>query len=57
VNVYPAVLNREFTHVRVVATFWNGLGVSDDEQGLKIYLATGLRASWAQAWPAIRSYA
>jgi hypothetical protein len=57
VNVWPAVLHREFAHVQVVATFWNGLGVSDDEQGVKIYLATGLRASWAQAWPAFRAYA
>jgi hypothetical protein len=57
VNVWPDVLHREFAHVHVVATFWNGLGVSDDEQGVKIYLATGLRASWAQAWPAFRAYA
>jgi Dolichyl-phosphate-mannose-protein mannosyltransferase len=57
VNVWPDVLHREFAHVHVVATFWNGLGVSDDEQGVKIYLATGLRASWARAWPAFRAYA
>jgi hypothetical protein len=57
VNVWPTMLHREFAHVQVVATFWNGLGVSDDEQGVKIYLATGLRASWAQAWPAFRAYA
>jgi hypothetical protein len=30
----PAFLRREFTHVRKVATFYNGLGVSDDEQGV-----------------------
>lgn len=40
----------------VAATFWNGLGVSDDEQGAQIYIATGLRSSWAQAWPAFRDY-
>ena len=56
VNVDPALLRREFAHVRHVATFWNGLGVSDDEQGAQIFIATGLRSSWAQAWPAFRNY-
>jgi 4-amino-4-deoxy-L-arabinose transferase-like glycosyltransferase len=56
VNVDPALLRREFTHVRQVATFRNGLGVSDDEQGAPIFLATGLKSSWAQAWPAFRNY-
>jgi hypothetical protein len=56
VNVDPAVLHREFTHVRQVATFDNGLGVDDDEQGVAIYLATGLKSSWAAAWPAFRNY-
>jgi len=56
VNVDPALLRREFTQVRRVATFWNGLGVSDDEQGAEIFVATGLRSSWAQAWPAFRDY-
>jgi hypothetical protein len=56
VNVDPALLRREFADVRQVATFWNGLGVSDDEQGVRVFLATGLRTSWAQAWPAFRDY-
>jgi len=56
VNVDPALLRREFTSVRLVATFWNGLGVSDDEQGAQVFLATGLRSSWPQAWPAFRDY-
>jgi hypothetical protein len=56
VNLDPAFLHREFRHVRLVATFWNGLGVSDDEQGAGIYVASGLRAAWAQAWPAFRNY-
>jgi 4-amino-4-deoxy-L-arabinose transferase-like glycosyltransferase len=56
VNVDPALLRREFAQVRLVATFWNGLGVSDDEQGVQIFVATGLRSSWAQAWPAFRNY-
>jgi hypothetical protein len=56
VGVDPALLRREFGRVRRVATFWNGLGVSDDEQGVQVYLATGLKSSWAQAWPAFRHY-
>ncbi|HUZ52536.1 MAG TPA: glycosyltransferase family 39 protein [Streptosporangiaceae bacterium] len=56
INVDPALLRREFTHVRLVATFWNGLGVSDDEQGAQIYLATGLKSAWSRAWPAFRNY-
>ena len=52
----PALLRREFAQVRLVATFSNGLGVSDDEQGVQIYVATGPRSSWAQAWPAFRNY-
>jgi hypothetical protein len=56
VNVDPALLRREFAHVRQVATFGNGLGVDDDEQGVPVYLATGLKTSWATAWPAFRNY-
>jgi 4-amino-4-deoxy-L-arabinose transferase-like glycosyltransferase len=56
VNVDPALLRHEFAHVHLVATFWNGLGVSDDEQGAQIWLATGLRSAWARAWPAFRDY-
>ncbi len=56
VNVDPALLRREFAHVRQVATFRNGLGVDDDEQGVPVFLATGLRSSWARAWPAFRDY-
>jgi hypothetical protein len=56
VNVDPGLLRREFAHVRQVATFWNGLGVDDDEQGVPVYLATGLKTTWATAWPAFRAY-
>jgi dolichyl-phosphate-mannose-protein mannosyltransferase len=56
VGIDPAFLHREFAHVRQVATFWNGLGVSDDEQGTPLLLATGLKSSWAHAWPAFRNY-
>jgi hypothetical protein len=56
VNMDPAFLRREFAQVRLIATFYNGLGVSDDEQGAQVYLATGRRESWARAWPAFRDY-
>jgi 4-amino-4-deoxy-L-arabinose transferase-like glycosyltransferase len=56
VNMSPAFLRREFAHVRLAATFRNGLGVSDDEQGAQIFIVSGLRSSWVQAWPAFRDY-
>jgi hypothetical protein len=52
----PAFLRREFRSVRQVATFYNGLGVSDDEQGAQIFVVSGLRSTWAQAWPAFRAF-
>lgn len=56
VGVDPALLRSEFAHVQRVATFENGLGVSDDEEGTPLYLATGLRSSWSLAWPRFRDY-
>ena len=56
VNLDRALLRREFARVRQIGTFRNGIGVSDDEQGVPIYLATGLRTSWGQAWRAFRNY-
>jgi len=56
VNVDPGLLHREFGQVRLVARFTNGLGVDDDEQGVPVYVASGLKTSWAQAWPAFRDY-
>ena len=56
VNIDPSLLRREFARVRPVATFWNGLGLNDQEQGAAIYLASGLRSGWAAAWPAFRHY-
>jgi hypothetical protein len=56
VNVDPALLRRLFISVHPVATFRNGLGVSDDEQGAVIYRATGLRTTWAKAWPLLRDF-
>ncbi|HET7018985.1 MAG TPA: glycosyltransferase family 39 protein [Streptosporangiaceae bacterium] len=56
VNLPPALLRRYFTHVRLIATFWNGLGVSDDEQGAQVFLATGRKLPWQLTWPAFRNY-
>ncbi|HEY5015568.1 MAG TPA: glycosyltransferase family 39 protein [Streptosporangiaceae bacterium] len=56
VGLDPALLRREFARVRQIATFENGIGVSDDEQGTPLYLATGLRPAWKRAWPAFRNY-
>jgi hypothetical protein len=56
IGVDPALLRREFTRVREVAVYTNGLGVSDDEEGTPIYVATGLRGTWAADWPAFRAY-
>ena len=35
VNIDPSLLHREFARVRAVATFWNGLGLNDQEQGAR----------------------
>jgi hypothetical protein len=56
VDIDPSLLRAVFTHVRRVATFENGLGVSDDEEGAPIYIVSGLRTSWAAAWPKFRHY-
>jgi 4-amino-4-deoxy-L-arabinose transferase-like glycosyltransferase len=56
INMDPAFLRREFASVRLVAVFENGPGVSDDEEGTRIFIATGLKTTWAKAWPAFRDY-
>ena len=56
INVDPALLRRWFSSVRVAAVYRNGLGVSDDEEGAVICIASGLRSPWAAAWPSFRDY-
>ncbi len=56
VNVDPALLRRWFSSVRVAAVYRNGLGVSDDEEGAVICVASGLRSPWSAAWPGFRDY-
>jgi hypothetical protein len=57
IGVDPQLLKADFSSVRLAATYDNGLGVDDQEQGTRIYVATGLRVPWATAWPAFRHYA
>jgi 4-amino-4-deoxy-L-arabinose transferase-like glycosyltransferase len=52
----PVILREDFASVRLAAVYDNGLGISDQEQGTPIYVATGLRTSWATAWPTFRHY-
>ena len=56
VKMDPAFRRREFSSVRLVATFFNGLGVSDDEQGAQIFIVSGLRSTWPAAWLAFLDY-
>jgi len=56
VGIDPALLRREFSQVRTVASFENGIGVKNDEEGVEIYLVSGLKGSWATAWKAFRHY-
>jgi len=56
IGLNPALLHQEFRQVRQLATFRNGLGVDDDEQGTPVYLVSGLRKPWPQTWPAFRDY-
>jgi hypothetical protein len=50
------LLHRWFSSVRVAAVYRNGLGVSDDEEGAVVYVASGLRAPWTTVWPSFRNY-
>jgi len=56
VNIDPALLRREFSDVRLVATFRNGLGVSDDEEGAQVFIVSGRRSTWESDWRAFRDY-
>jgi hypothetical protein len=56
IGVSPALLRAEFRSVRLAAVYDNGIGVSNQEQGVAVYVASGLRTSWTAAWPAFRHY-
>ncbi|HUY17152.1 MAG TPA: glycosyltransferase family 39 protein [Acidimicrobiales bacterium] len=56
VNMDPVLLRRLFSHVRYSFTYHNGLGVSNDEQGIGVMVATGLRIPWSRSWADIKNY-
>jgi hypothetical protein len=56
VNMDPRVLKQLFVSVRVVSVYTNGLGVANDEQGIEISVATGLRHPWSQSWQLVKDY-
>jgi hypothetical protein len=56
IGIDPALLHREFAHVTQAAVYHNGLGADDDEEGTPVYVVTGLRTSWATAWPAFQDF-
>jgi hypothetical protein len=55
-GVDPSVLRATFASVRQVARYTNALGISNQEQGTPVFVATGMRTSWAAAWPAFRHF-
>jgi 4-amino-4-deoxy-L-arabinose transferase-like glycosyltransferase len=56
VNLDPSQLRPYFAEITKVATFTNGLGVQNDEQGIPIYMCRGQRLSWPRIWLALRDY-
>lgn len=50
------ILPSEFTGCRLAATVDDGVGLSNDEQGAQIEVCSGLRGTWSDRWPALRSY-
>ena len=51
----PADWSSFFVGCHDVATFDNGVGITNGEQGKAVSLCTGLRASWSAMWPALRT--
>jgi hypothetical protein len=56
IGVDTATLRQAFRSVRVAAVWDKGIGVPDQEQGARIYVATGLREPWPATWPLFRYY-
>jgi hypothetical protein len=51
-----AQLRRIFVSVRAVATLSNPYRISNGESGGHVYICTGPREPWGQAWSQVRSY-
>jgi hypothetical protein len=45
-----------FRDVRLVTQLDNHLGVNDDEQGVPVWICSGLKEPWTQAWRRLRNY-
>ncbi len=56
VNENPATLRRLFSRVRLAFVYTNGMGVSNDEEGVAVMVAAGLRTSWSFAWRVLQQY-
>ncbi|MFI5773872.1 hypothetical protein ACIA74_36230 [Streptomyces sp. NPDC051658] len=54
---YAAHLRQYFRHVRIAATLSNPNGVHNIEWGGHVYICTGPRRPWGEAWPELRNYA
>jgi hypothetical protein len=49
-------LLRYFASVRRVATIHNTYGVSNDEEGMPVWLCRGQKLPWPRIWPQFRDY-
>ena len=51
----PADWSQFFVDCRTVAHIDNGLGLENSEQGKAVDVCLGLRGSWSEIWPALRT--
>ena len=56
VNMDPALLHRLFRRVQRRLVYRNGIGVANDEQGIEVSVATGLRVPWSKSWRLVQLY-
>ncbi len=56
VNMDPALLHRLFARIKRGLVYRNGLGVADDEQGIEVMVASGLRRPWSKSWRQVQDY-
>jgi energy-converting hydrogenase Eha subunit E len=50
------LLARMFRSVTPAGRLDNGLGISDDEQHVRLWIASGPAESWSRLWPQLRRY-
>jgi hypothetical protein len=56
VGLPPGLLARMFRSVAPAGRLDNGLGISDDEQHVRLWIASGPAESWSRLWPQLRRY-